>query len=149
MIEILELVHKNNFVHRDLSLDNWFLSQDEKQVFLNDWGCAVKKGMSSAFAGCLVFAPQAVLLELAQKGRNMVYTFQPKDDLEMIVKCLWAIMHRDFSQARELESEENHQALYDFWDQCLGLTFWKDLVALARLEEPKHSDLLLKMLEIF
>ena len=134
VIDIIQIAHKKlQLVHRDLTLSNFFSLSNNGSVFLNDWGCAVKIGIVTTFAGSLALAPRHILEGIHTHGLDFKYVPLESDDLEMIVKCFFGRLNPVFHTLPALSDDIKSDSgfLLKFWDEQLAPKVWGDWIAMA------------------
>jgi len=99
------------------------MSDEVKNILLNDWGCAVEIGKEVAFSGALHYAPDRILEHLSE------YSPMPSDDLVMVVRCVFQRMAGELFE--NVRSEQDPAAILTFWRYHMSSPFWQRMLDLA------------------
>lgn len=115
LFDVVEYVHKTiHLVHRDIKPDNIFLSRDEQNILLNDWGSASTCGEEVPYQGTYGFSdrPSSPLGALFH-----VPAF--KDDLVAVVRSAFLML---FDEPAPIKSHD----VEEFWTRRFAnRQFWE------------------------
>ena len=114
-----------------------------QNVFLNDWGSAVKVNEECAFAGALTFAATRVLRAARDKIR-----MEGSLDLEMIVKVVFATLQPGYfdvlvPRLRSTSTPADLAAAAKVWDAIEALPAWAPLFDAAHSTDYARLQLLI------
>jgi len=132
LIDLLQIVHEQ-YVHRDIALDNIFQTKDG--LLLNDWGCVCKKGEIIHFSGKMPLAAEEVITcTLAKKP----FAQRPAHDLEMLVHTVYTKLF--FSEVYDILrldiNDTSLKKINQFWsDQFHAKKLWAKMQKFAREED--------------
>jgi len=127
VVDILENLHKNKIVHRDVRVANFFWDPHTEKAFINDFGAAVDVSheRKCEFVGARHHAPSYIrhgLLSEPKLQRKFEYYPRDSDDLHMLVCTLFQLVHTAIYEGIVKCSEEQELEL---WEQYLQVPFWK------------------------
>jgi hypothetical protein len=128
MEQLIDIVKNSPLVHRDLHLNNLYVT-DDGDLLCNDWALAVKPKTQVYFAGVDAYVSFNVL---EKKGRREKYPALRKDDLHAIVRIAYCILHpHDFKLMNATNVKE-------FWKSRLGNGNWEAAELAAAADDPDN-----------
>jgi serine/threonine protein kinase len=130
-VDVVERIHSQNVIHRDLKIGNIFASSDnDSLVFVNDLGSAVVLGDTAPFGGTMHFASDSALASAVSRTPKQ---WKRSDDLESVVKVAFAFNSNPTVYSK-LRSCSNFKDV---------LTFWKRLPStwIAALDIARSADI--------
>ena len=117
---------------------------------LNDWGCAALVDQPIKFSGSILNAPDYIIKEIEHKGIDKyIYKPQFKDDLHMVVKCLYSALHpvyRSIQRYSGYPSQENMEKLLEFWSAAMKNQYWVNLKQCADAGDYQKLSELINMI---
>jgi len=129
IIDMLEKVHNKNVVHNDITPENLFFDENTKEIFLNDWGSACNIGTKWSMGTVVLAGPN--LLTALQSKSGSSFISSPRDDLHILVRCLYCLVCNCYRQVGAFYNRENIQntclKLSDFWKKVFGGNIWETL----------------------
>ena len=133
IIKIIQNVHAQGIVHRDLRRCNILRDRDTGTVQVMDWGYAVNINLSLPFAGGLDCASDLVL-ESVRDRKEIVY--QKSDDLISLLRSFYLVLHGQVDSVAlplgNTNCQEYASRMLDFWKIYGKSNLWKELFELAR-----------------
>ncbi|CAJ0763595.1 2463_t:CDS:1, partial [Entrophospora sp. SA101] len=134
IINIIQNVHAQGVVDRDLRRCNILRDRDTGTVQVVDWGYAVNIiNLSSPFAGGLDCASDLVL-ESVRDRKEVVY--QKSDDLISLLRSFYLVLLGQVDSVAlplgNANCQEYASRMLDFWKIHGKSNLWKELFELAR-----------------
>jgi serine/threonine protein kinase len=103
LLAVLEHVHKNEIVHRDVKPDNiYFDRNDLDRIILSDWSSAAKLGQRCGFVGTRLFADRP------DDGGSHIPNAQ--SDLRALVKTVFCLVRQKVPLMNDWDDVERHWA---------------------------------------
>ena len=118
---VLQNIHEKQIVHRDLRLSNILAHSDDVYgVLIVDWASAVNvaDAPNQAYQGAVHFAADAVLTALSADPVARHVHYQPQDDLECLVKTMFAAMFLEYVKDLVSVSRLDFDGTRQFWCKC-------------------------------
>ncbi|KAK9760989.1 hypothetical protein K7432_014468 [Basidiobolus ranarum] len=112
IVKILKHAHSKNIIHRDLRQANILIAKTS--VVINDWGFAVKNGVSAVYQGTIKTASDRILTLLS--NGDYVFPCLPEDDLCSFVKLF--ILSRGVGIPLSQNPQECLTAWKQYWAYC-------------------------------
>jgi len=108
LFDLVVQIHKQGYLHRDIRPDNVKLNQLTNQVYLIDFGFAIKKGTPKTYAGALRTKSNALL-----KTRDKI--FEETDDYSSAVKTIYLLTSpMQWQEVKKISAEDQ---LLKFWNE--------------------------------